>query len=176
MCPCSHSCLHGTQVAQGPPSVCQISLPGAFLGHSLSCQTAWTPPDLKVLTNHVVYWMIINLNGAAILTSRTLHVSPQDIQTWEVQWEWIPLEAWEAWAHRSVPVWFLKYKIKRNHADKIMTVYGLLQYHQSTALPLCSSHTDRVGAWTVTSWRNQMFGCPSLGVVIKKTRCQTSGL
>lgn len=50
-CPfCSHSCLHGTQVAQGLPSVCQISLPGASPGHSLSFQTAWTPPDLKVLT------------------------------------------------------------------------------------------------------------------------------
>lgn len=46
--PCSPSCLHGTQVAPGPPSVCQTSLRGASPGHSLSCQTAWTPPDLKV--------------------------------------------------------------------------------------------------------------------------------
>lgn len=64
-CPsCSHSCLRGTQVAQGPPSVCQISLLGASRGHSLSCQTVWTPPDLKVLKHmrdnywsHIGLWM-----------------------------------------------------------------------------------------------------------------------
>lgn len=29
--------------------------------------------------------------------------------------------------------------------DNVVTVYGVLQLHQCTALPLCSCHTDRFG-------------------------------
>lgn len=57
--------------------------------------------------------LLLILNSGAILTSVTLCVSPQDIQTWEVRWEWIPLEAWEAWAHRWVFV-TQSYRIKKH--------------------------------------------------------------
>lgn len=53
---CSHSCRHGTQVAQGPLSACQTSRLGASLGHSLFCQTAQTLPDHKVLTQTETEW------------------------------------------------------------------------------------------------------------------------
>lgn len=45
----------------------------------------------------LLYGFVIDPSGAAM---PTLCVLSQDIQTWVVQWEWIPPEAWEAWAHR----------------------------------------------------------------------------
>lgn len=51
--PCSRSCLHGTQVGRDPHSACQINHRAVSLGRSRSCQTAWTPLDLKVR----VWWI-----------------------------------------------------------------------------------------------------------------------